>query len=229
MICELKYYIDIAFSYFQMEFDKKDISKWAWIKVLKLMKDKLSYIVSFNYELVLESALNDAGILYRRVGLQEEKQGIGILKPHGSIDFDIRGVRSPLTIPINSYKDRNDMPIKKIKKSNLISRRCECDIILPLEESYQKNYQWIKPGYDELNRYGDKIDNLIICGISYWECDRGEIDYILESINKDAFITIVNKTENDKLMEKIYLKFNREKVQTIDLDTFISGKNSINL
>ena len=222
LICELKYYIDIAFSYFQMEFDKKDISQWVWIKVLKLIKDKLSYIVSFNYELVLETALDNADISYKRVGLSEEKHGIGILKPHGSIDFDIRGVDTPLTIPINSYKDRNNMPIKKIKKSNLISRRCECDIILPLEESYQKDYQWIKPGYNELNRYGDKIDNLIICGMSYWECDRAEIDYILDSINKDAFITIVNKSVNDELMEKIYLRFNKEKVQIIDLDTFIS-------
>lgn len=117
------------------------------------------------------------------------------------------------------------MPIRKIKKDNLINRRCECDIILPLEESYQKNYQWIKPGYNEINEYGNKIDNLIICGMSYWGCDREEIDYILDSISKDAFITIVNRSENKDLMEKINSKFDIEKVQTIDLDNFISHIN----
>ena len=222
LICELKYYITIAFSNFQIEFQKKDISQWSWVRVLKLMKDKLSYIISFNYELVLENALKKANIPYRRVGLYEEDKGIAILKPHGSIDFDVLGINVPLSLPINSYKDRNDMPIRKIEENNLITRRCECDIILPLEESYQKEYQWIKPGYDELNKYGNQIDNLIICGMSYWECDKEEIDYILDSTSKDAFITIVNKVENPELIKKIYSKFDKNKVQTIDLDRFIN-------
>ena len=186
------------------------------------MKDKLSYIISFNYELVLENALKKANIPYRRVGLYEEDKGIAILKPHGSIDFDVLGINVPLSLPINSYKDRNDMPIRKIEENNLITRRCECDIILPLEESYQKEYQWIKPGYDELSKYGNQIDNLIICGMSYWECDKEEIDYILDSTSKDAFITIVNKVENPELIKKIYSKFDKNKVQTIDLDRFIN-------
>lgn len=59
LICELKYYISIAFSYFQEELDKKDISQWSWCRVLKLLKNKLSYIVSFNYELLLETALEN--------------------------------------------------------------------------------------------------------------------------------------------------------------------------
>ena len=221
LICELKYYIVIAFSYFQRELDKKDISKWGWVKVLKLLKDKLSYIVSFNYELLLELALENANISYRRIGILEEQNGIGILKPHGSIDFDIKGVNRPLQIPISSYNDKNDMPIRRIDRSNLVNKRKECDIILPLEESYQKNYQWIKPGYNELNKYGENVDNLIICGISYWECDREEIDYILDNINENAFITIVNKNENRELMEKIYSKFDRNKVQILDLDEFL--------
>ena len=58
--------------------------------------------------------------------------------------------------------------------------------------------------------------------MSYWECDKEEIDYILDSTSKDAFITIVNKVENPELIKKIYSKFDKNKVQTIDLDRFIN-------
>lgn len=221
MLEELKYYIAIAFSYFQLEINKKNLSEWIWVKLFKLMRGKISYIISLNYELVLEQALEYAGLKYRREGLNEEKQGFGILKPHGSIDYDVKGIDVHVQLPIKSLIYRNDFPIRKINKNNLLSKRTEIDIVLPMEKSYQSNYQWIKPGYDKIKDNGKKIDHLIICGVSYWGCDRSEIDRIIDSINNNSIVTVINPNVNEELQNKLRSKFKQENIFNINLEQWV--------
>ena len=216
LICELKHYIAIAFSSFQKEFDKKDISKWKGTSILKALEGRLSYAISLNYDLVLESVLDIVNINYKRVGSRTEAETkVKILKPHGSIDFDVSGIRVPLKYPLVNVVDNNDCGIQVIERANLLKCRTEVDIVLPLDYSYQTEYQWIKPGYDYIRKAGKEFTDLIIFGVSYGECDRKEIDLIIDSLSESSRVTVIDTKVSQELLKKLCSKVGSTNVNVI--------------
>lgn len=213
LLNELRHYICMSFSKFQIDFDKNDISDWNWVKFLRALKYNISYAVSFNYDLVLERAMECAGISYSREGMYSEISGVGILKPHGSIDFDSSSIICNNTAyppKINSY--RTNSILERVDTSRLLSPRKEVAIILPNEYSYQTEYQWIKPGYEKIEANGKKITHLIIGGLSYCRQDRKEIDLIIDSLDENAKVIVINKGENLDLAKKLESKFKKENI-----------------
>lgn len=213
LLNELRHYICMSFSKFQVDFDKNDISDWNWVKFLRGLKDNISYAVSFNYDLVLERAMECAGISYSREGMYSEISGVGILKPHGSIDFDSNSIECDDTVyppKINSYRTNSNL--ERVDTSKLLSPRKEVAIILPNEYSYQTEYQWIKPGYEKIKSNGKNITHLIIGGLSYCKQDRKEIDLIIDSLDKNAKVVVINKGKNEDLTRKLESKFKKDNI-----------------
>ena len=210
LLCEVQHYLAIAFSLFQLEFEKYNISDWKWVEWFKKYGREVLFCLSFNYDLILEKTLDECSLKYRRVGIIEEKDGILILKPHGSIDYEIDNYAismPPITYPLKNAIYRNNCPIIPLDKKSLLKPRKEVDIVLPTEYSVQLNYQWVKPGYECLTNEGNIFTHFIIVGISYWECDRPEIDYVLNCLNPDTKIILADPKPKEDLLCKLTERF----------------------
>jgi len=206
---EMQHFLAIAFSYFQLEVDKINFDSWVWNEWFNTYGRHIQGAVSFNYDLVLESAMKQSGLSVRRFGVVSESQGVYVLKPHGSIDFDINGIVVPVEYPIQIACIRNNSPLKHLKRSELLEPRTEADIVLPYEYSTQLDYQWIKPGYDWIQQNGAIFTHCIIVGLSYGKCDRREIDFILNSLSTKTRIIVVNPKPSRDLMNKLKEKFDK--------------------
>lgn len=209
LLCELRHYIAHAFSEYQKIIDGINVSQWHWTKWLDIHRDNLGFLVSLNYDRVIENALETINLKYRRIGPENEKEGICILKPHGSIDFDVAPycIRLPLSYPLKNAVYSNDVSIISLEKKQWNSVRTEVDIVLPNEYSTQLHYQWVKPGYDVIKNQGYLFTHFIFAGISYCKQDRDEINFILRSLNRDTKIIIVNPEPSREFIELLDSKF----------------------
>lgn len=88
--CQLRRYLALTYSSLQRELDKHSKINWRWSKWIDDNKNNIKFAISFNYDLLLESTLKVNNIDYYRVGSNETESGIPVIKPHGSIDFDIQ-------------------------------------------------------------------------------------------------------------------------------------------
>jgi hypothetical protein len=209
---EMRHFLAIAYSHFQLQVDRIDLNSWPWFKWISTYGKFVQGVVSLNYDLVLESCMLQAGVSVRRLGIGSEMTGVPILKPHGSIDFDIQGITCPVDYPMKNIILRNDCPLRCLKRVELLEPRTEADIVLPNEYSSQLDYQWIKPGYDWFRLIGHQITHCIIIGISYWNCDRAEIDYILSSLSPRTKVIVANPSPPPYQMSKLRKRFHRVKI-----------------
>lgn len=217
LLSEIQHYLAIAFSKFQLEFSKFDIKDWVWTEWFDRNKKDIIFCHSFNYDLILESILEYCNVNFRRVGVKNEKEGILILKPHGSIDFEITdsAISMPrVTYPLNNAITRNDFPIKSLGEEKLLSPRKEVDIVLPNEYSVQLDYQWVKPGYECIAREGEIFTHFVIIGHSYAKCDRKEVDFILDNLSSNTNIIVANPYPDDDLIKKVENDFNNFEIWT---------------
>lgn len=212
LVAEMQHFLAIAYSYFQIQVDKINLSSWPWVKWFNAYGKNIRGAVSFNYELVLESALRQTCVSVQRFGLKSELIGIPVLKPHGSIDFETAGIRSPAKYPMGAPRLRNDFPIKLLERAKLLKPRIEADIVLPYEYSTQLNYQWVKPGYNWFRSNGNTFTHCIIVGLSYWSYDRPEIDCLLDSLSNETKLIVANIDPPSDLMNKLRKEFSDVKV-----------------
>jgi hypothetical protein len=174
-------------------------------------------IVSFNYDLVLETMLKKLSLDYHRVGSSEERssKGIPIFKPHGSCDFDING---SIEIENNMFKNityLNDAgPVSIVAENKLLEPRNEADIVLPFEFSPQLGLRWINHGFALIIDKAKGANRVLVIGLSYMQCDRKEIDLILDNLKRDLLIQYVTPNENTELRKK--LKTISKNVERID-------------
>jgi len=113
---EVRHFLAIAYSHFQLQVDSLDIEGWPWLTWIRGSKAELVGVVSFNYDLIIERALEDAGLRFHRFGVRLEDTGIPILKPHGSIDFDVEEIRMPVKYPLQNVALRNDFPLRRLDR-----------------------------------------------------------------------------------------------------------------
>ena len=89
--CELRHYLSLAYSHANQVVLNRWTGGWKWEEWIKENCNNIVGIVSFNYDLTLETTLKKASLRYYRIGSMEEDNPTGtpIFKPHGSCDFDI--------------------------------------------------------------------------------------------------------------------------------------------
>lgn len=202
--CQLRRFLSLSYASFQIYADRKNIVDWKWTKWLRQNYQDLDFVVSFNYDLIFEKALNAFSIPFYRTGSIEMETGIPIFKPHGSIDFDINTFnytveeRWKMTTSLE-----NKGKVRTVPKDEWLEPRLEADIIPPHKDNYQRILRWVKTGIDQFVIHGIDIDFFIIVGHSYSNADRQEIDQYLISLLPHTQIIIVDPKPNPDLLQKI--------------------------
>lgn len=202
----LRHYLAHAYSQYQLVCVEKWLTlceDWQWLRWIGEHAREIAYVVSFNYDLVVERLLDLNNARYRRIGIMEEKRGIPILKPHGSIDFvnDMVEPGSPAYAGLR-FVDL-DTPMRAMNGEEMLGPRPDAAIVLPTEYSRIMDYQWVGPGYDRFHEWGRTYTDLIMVGLSYWECDRPEIDFLLGSLAPTTRVHVVDPVKNDDLQGTI--------------------------
>lgn len=205
MHIQLRRFIAMAYSVFQLEVDKlNNMSNWRWVKWIKENKDGLSIAISFNYDLILENAMSLAGIPLFRVGTNESFRKVPVLKPHGSIDFDLPNnyIVADNVWSIHAALSDTQL-VKVIPKSKWLSPRIEADIISPSLRNIQIRLSWVRRMFELYSRIANELDCFVIVGCSYWDVDRDEIDFLLSYLHRKTKVYIADPFPNKDLIKKI--------------------------
>ncbi len=205
--CELRHYMAIAYSNLQLRLDNLDKANWAWVKWFYLRSADILGAVSFNYDLTLERALANAGIPYHRVGVTSEcRRGIPIVKPHGSIDFEVGPgtIYMPPNIRLKNITLLNDCPIVSLLPKEWLIPRIEADIVLPSEPSPQVRLSWVQKSRQDFALVAPKLERCVIIGSSYWRCDRDEINWFIDQLQRNCVIEVVNPKPPKELLDYLY-------------------------
>lgn len=211
----MRQFLALSYSELQLQIDKYAYDNWKWYKWLTYNKDQLICAISLNYDLTLEGALNNTKVPFFRSGTQEKRSGIPILKPHGSIDFDI-GDNSIIVVEDHKYKHYrvrlevlttllNDLgPLKVLEKQDFLFPRLEADIIPPSMNNFQLGLTWVKQQHIDFLTHSSSFESFIIIGSSYWDVDRPEIDFYLNHLPKRCKVFIACDKLPVPLIKKIY-------------------------
>jgi hypothetical protein len=204
------YYLTWAFTLVNRMYTDSAFVDWRWTHWLQKHRTRMQIGVSFNYDLVLERALRAVDIPFYRIGA-EPSEGLAIVKPHYSIDFDT-DFGSPFA---SALKGRfsvvgSHMPQRALSEHELADlnfARCEFNLILPGSPSDLVRHVIAKPGYErfrELATTGNApMRCLVIVGLSYWAVDRAEIDPLLEAMSPGSTVIIANPNPPELLVERV--------------------------
>lgn len=191
-LIEARHFLTIAFSklaHLQLKrFDKS----WGWFKWMAQHRENLSCAFSLNYDLLLEHCLDSLGLPYTYYESNGLHQGIPVAKPHGSVNFEMRGIHAPTVYPLQGVCTMNDMPLYKIENEELLKPRLEPLCIAPNEANKYLDHQWVTPMKDAFIYNLTQCTHCVFIGISYFECDRPELDEIVDAIPKGAQIVVAN-------------------------------------
>ena len=192
--CNIRRFLALAYSQFYLELlsriDKRKFENWKWNQWINGYGKNLSVCISFNYDLFLEKLLHESGFRYGRIGTIEDDipDSISILKPHGSIDFDMKsgiGGQWDCTTAFrgNQVRHLGDRyaQLNVLPETAWLSCRMQADIIPPLQNNDNAELDWVQ----EIGRYfrniASDIDAFIISGFSYSSADRPEVNAFIDA------------------------------------------------
>ena len=217
LTAELRHFIAMSYSHYQWEADRfVTMNSWPWGNFLRSIADRLQLVVSFNYDLNVESLLESAGRELFHVGVsrglgQVSTSAVPIAKPHGSIDYRPRSgnivIPGRPQYPVNNVFELADMPIETMPRSEIRRPRLTADVVLPAEASEYSDFQWVRPVRQWASRLGSRTSYLILMGLSYWSVDRPEIDSILNSVSSGATAIVANPHPDSDLLTKLRQRF----------------------
>lgn len=202
-LIEARHYLTIAFSKLATLQIQNFNKNWGWFKWLAIHKENLSCATSLNYDLLLEHCLDELHILYTYHETLGHHYGIPISKPHGSVNFEMRGIVSPTAYPLINWIDLNDMPMYKIDNDNLLKVRLEPLCIAPNEINKYLKHHWVTSIKNSFLTQLNQCTHCLFIGISYFECDRHELNEIIKAIPKNAEIIMVNPTPSAEFIDSI--------------------------
>ena len=201
---ELSSYLMSLFIYYDkiIDFNEIDLSNWGWKSLFESYNNNDNienvFILTYNYDVWLERVLIKLSINYSVDGFDKVRKKFHIFKPHGSISFKHDIQKDKDGFSINYDLDKTDINIKNfvIQYSDIENLNAVNAIIPPAGDSSRLGFTWAKNIRDNIQIKAaelNEIDELIICGISYWHVDRLEIDNVLTKINsKISNVKLIN-------------------------------------
>lgn len=202
---ESRHFLTLAFSMYSERQRELFSTDWSWFRWLKLHRDEITAAFSLNYDLLLETALDRLNREY--YSLQENHHGYGIplVKPHGSVDFEIapNSISYTPRYPLNNFVDLNDTGIIRLEQHELMSPRRQALCIVPNEANKYSLYQWVAPANQWFEEKLQTTEYCLFIGISYFECDKPEIDKIVDSLPEGCVIIVANPFPPSDFIEKI--------------------------
>lgn len=233
---ELTAYLRYLFIYYNSlikDEDLKDIlEKIELIRYIKNCKNKNKkiYIVTYNYDILLERILKLANIEFEIYGFEDKKTDIVIFKPHGSISFSFKikiQEFSPFTIrdsiSESIAQNADDFEIKYDLEEDYPIVNA---IIPPAGDANRFSFGWIteiRKGIENVLEESASKDEMILFGLSYWHVDRNEIDEILLSLDCNMEVKYINPNPPTALdavltsLFKNYIHFSNSKLIMEDL------------
>ena len=202
---EARHFLTIAFSEYSLLQSSKLNGDWTWFQWLELHKSEIKGALSFNYDLLLESAFDKLGITYHSSQVNHIRNGIPLVKPHGSVDFEMADGMIDIHIeyPLNNFVDLNNAPMKRLLHNSLVYPRKQAHCIIPNEANKYENYQWVLQSSIQFKPVLKESDYCLFIGISYLPCDRVEIDRIINTLSEECQIIIANPYPPKELLAKI--------------------------
>lgn len=194
---------------------KDKIHEWGWAILLKKLVESAETskitIITYNYDIWLERVLMACDINFEVVGVTNGKYRtadeakIQIIKPHGSISFSYRDpIASSQFVLASAQRDE----IVVGKASDYTANYDSLDNIyvynamippagdsIRIDSSDSTNDNWARTMRREAitaARDLHYVDEMYICGISYWHVDRIEFDQILTNVSPKVKVKVVN-------------------------------------
>ena len=195
---EVRPFLALAYSHFDQSVTLPMLLRWKWRKWLRQHQDILQTIISFNYETCVERALES--VVGRPIwnSCAQNKPVASrplLFKPHGSINL----VMAPGCIggwdpsyPINNVCSLNNTPVVQCSRAATLEARIEAFTVLPSEVSPYTSFQWVAPLYHNWGKQASTVTHCVVAGISYWDCDRAELDFLLSALPTQAKVVIAN-------------------------------------
>lgn len=154
---------------------------------------------------MLESTFDKLGINYHSSQVNHIRNGIPLVKPHGSVDFEMADgiIDIYMEYPLNNFVDLNNAPMKRLLHCSLAYPRKQAHCIIPHEANKYENYQWVSQSSMQFRPVLKESDYCLFIGISYLPCDRIEIDRIINTLPVSCKIIIANPYPPEELLEKI--------------------------
>lgn len=213
-VLEIRHYLVMAYSLYQRQVDRLPLQNWRWAKFFRDYREIICGMVSFNYDLVAERVAARAGMRILSVGMPEPLRqpldglrhyDMYVWKPHGSINYrpDARSIVTETSYPLPHQIYDNDLPLEWCPARQWTTPRVEADLVIPTEASRYRQFQWVAPGENWARSTGGLRDACVIVGMSYAECDREEVDLILESISRKAQFVVVDPNPSNSLLDKL--------------------------
>src|SRR5690606_21414910 len=97
----------------------------------------------------------------------------------------------------------NNTPVHQCDRSRYLDARMEGFAVLPAETSPYIDFQWVSPLYKNWQELSSPITHFIIAGISYWDCDRAEIDFLIDGLPRLAQVIIANPYPPQALITRL--------------------------
>ena len=170
---------------------------WGWTKFFKNMCDNYDKIniVTYNYDIWLERILNVLEIEYSIIGFGMESK-VNIIKPHGSISFIPKSGKNVL-YNINYAIDADGTDIDQLSVSYDELEQYDKSFLIPPagDSSRHLSNTWAKKlRKSALAAVKDAkdLDDVYICGMSYWHVDRKELDELLINLNQTVNLALIN-------------------------------------
>lgn len=212
---QVRLFLNAAFTHYHDICASQTWRHWTWHKWFKQHFEQIGMLCSFNYDLIAEmtlaTATGGAKPLAYLTGRALPENSLPLFKPHGSINFTI----DPRAINVGGtsvYRggnifERNDTPIMIKTPNALHDPLLVSDIVLPLEYSAIAGFQYIRGGYNYVRDHGATFDHCVIAGLSYWECDRPEIDTILGALRRETVVTVCDPYPNQAMSDALKARF----------------------
>lgn len=191
-----------------------NIQFWPWARWLQNHAPRLACLTSFNYDIVLETCFSQLSLsAYRPAIVTQGNTGYPIHKPHGSIDFAYSEniISMPASYPLQNYVSHNDTPLSLLDISGPRARLA-AEIVLPAAASHVHHYQWSQAGSRMWCQRARNVSDLIIVGLSYWECDRTELDELVDVVPSTSRVWMANPSPSGEWLEKLRKRHGPERV-----------------
>lgn len=209
---ELRHFLTLAYSNFDASISEQMLLQWPWRKWIRRHYRSIKTIISFNYETAIERALelSIGSKLYNACAQNRiPEPGPLLFKPHGSIDLVMTpnciGGQEP-KYPLNIFCTLNNTPVHQCERKQYLHARREGFAVLPAETSPYVNFQWVAPLYKNWPILAQPITHFVIAGMSYWNCDRAEIDFLIDGLPLPTEIIIANPHPPEDLIARLEKK-----------------------
>jgi hypothetical protein len=196
VVVEARHYLTLAFSQYSLMQRRVFSSSWNWFRWIAAHRADICAAVSLNYDLLLETCFDRCGKLHYSWQENHHGTGVPLVKPHGSINMEIADwaihIDGPITYPLKFFANLVDGPVNAMPQEEWLSGRKAPLCILPNESNEYRNFQFVAPAYEAFFNAARTCTHCVFVGLSYFPCDRPELNQIIDVLPRHAQIVIAN-------------------------------------